>query len=171
MLGPNSCEQQLSLHVKTKPETTCLLCSGDKDELPELSVPGCFNFTPRCEPAPGHDFQPLLVSVCPTTHEVTRTIKAQFPLFSPDLCRRRRFLSLLQLFWPPRRPAWSRLLRPSRGQWHESLPKNFSTSNWPRHKVWPADAQQQEPQPVRPVHWTLNSTSKRTFPPFHELVT
>ena len=31
-----------------KPATTCFLCSGDKGEVPELSLPGCFIFTPRC---------------------------------------------------------------------------------------------------------------------------
>ena len=49
------------------------------------------------KPAPGPNFQPLLVTVCPKTHEVTMLINPQFPRSSLS-SRRNGYLSLLLNF-------------------------------------------------------------------------
>ena len=82
--------------------------------------------------APGHNFQPLLVTLGPMTHEVTRRYEPSslsffLFLFSPPADPVREKLSLTKLFQPPSRPAWSRTLKPSKRQRCKTLPKNFST--------------------------------------------
>ena len=98
----------------------------------------------------GHKFQPLLVTLGPMTHEVTRplyskpsspfllSLSTQLSERSPPLCllnfnggevqfsthRARETSTQSKLYQPSSRPDWSRLLKPSKRQQHEGLPKN-----------------------------------------------